>query len=538
MAADDADLLRADGSKVQVGDRVAHDEYVGTVKYIGSVPPTKGVWLGVEWDDPSRGKHNGCHEGVKYFETSHPTSGSFVRPKKVDLGVDCLFAIKDRYGKQEEGVAGVDMDELYVLSADNKATVVEMVGAEKINKKQSQLNLLVEVSLRGMNIYGIQPEVQLSDITPNVHDLDLSRNLIASWDMVARICRQLPHLQKLYLSENRLASPEDPQELSKAFTTVISLSLNKMSLTWEKLLQIFSMFQNVEKLYICDNGLQTLSDPQGDLQHLTMLSLELNHISKWEEILKLGRLGQLETLVLADNGVESIYFPDVPHGQKTQLFPKLRQLYLQGNRLSDWSSFDEMNKLQSLEELLFGSLPHLGEMETVRETIIAKIARLSRCNRTLVEEQERKGAEIDYLKRYGPAWLKAGGNQDLAKSSPSPEFVAQHPRFQELVEKWGAPETSEMKQQTKSLKDSLITLKFHAPQRPDVAIFEKKLPSTMTVAKLRTLVQRLYQLDGDFVLSYISQKMKGPEIEFDNDLRQMSFFSVESGDTIQVKWCT
>ena len=30
--------------------------------------------------------------------------------------------------------------------------------------------------------------------------------------------------------------------------------------------------------------------------------------------------------------------------------------------------------------------------------------------------------------------------------------------------------------------------------------------------------------------------MQGPEIEFDNELRQLSFYSVESGDTIQVKW--
>ena len=29
--------------------------------------PISGVWLGVEWDDPSRGKHSGDHDGVHYF---------------------------------------------------------------------------------------------------------------------------------------------------------------------------------------------------------------------------------------------------------------------------------------------------------------------------------------------------------------------------------------------------------------------------------------------------------------------------------------
>lgn len=42
--------------------------YLGTVRYAGAVPPTKGAWLGVEWDDPARGKHDGSHEGTPYFE--------------------------------------------------------------------------------------------------------------------------------------------------------------------------------------------------------------------------------------------------------------------------------------------------------------------------------------------------------------------------------------------------------------------------------------------------------------------------------------
>ena len=37
--------------------------------------------------------------------------------------------------------------------------------------------------------------------------------------------------------------------------------------------------------------------------------------------------------------------------------------------------------------------------------------------------------------------------------------------------------------------------------------FEKKLPSSMTVLKLRTLIQRLFRIDEDFSLYYISQKV-------------------------------
>ncbi|XP_076442503.1 tubulin-specific chaperone E-like [Babylonia areolata] len=538
MAAQDADLLRKDGSSIQIGDRIASAGDFGTVKFIGCVPPTKGTWLGVEWDDSSRGKHDGSHEGVRYFETNHPTSGSFVRPKKVDLGQDCLLAIQGRYGMQENGDAGVDTEELFVLSADNKATVVEMVGAHKINQKQSQFSRLKEVSVRAKNVYGIESDHLLSSMLPNIIELDLSLNLLGSWDMVAKICKQLPHLYNLHVSENRLAFPTSPQQLAPAFSKVKILYLNKMALTWQQVLQSCSMFPSVELLYLCNNCIETLREPKGCLQHLTMITLEANRISSWEEVLKLGRLRKLQTLVITDNPVEKIYFPDAEHGQKSQLFPSLKTLFLTGKNLKEFTSFDELNKLEQLEQLQFGHtpIPSLGEVELVREIAIAKVAKLARCNRTMIGEQERRGAEIDYLKRYGPDWLKCGGNQDPAKNNPSPQFSFSHPRFQELVFKWGAPENSEMIQQTKSLKDTLITLKIFSPQDPGKGTLEKKLPATMLVQKLKTLIQRLYRLDCDFTLSYISQKMQGPEVVFDNELRQLSFYSVESGDTIQVKW--
>lgn len=51
-----------------IGQRLSFSGALCTVRYIGTVQGTKGEWLGVEWDDPTRGKHAGEHEGVKYFE--------------------------------------------------------------------------------------------------------------------------------------------------------------------------------------------------------------------------------------------------------------------------------------------------------------------------------------------------------------------------------------------------------------------------------------------------------------------------------------
>lgn len=53
--------------KFKVGDRLSFDNALCTVRYIGDVEGTKGDWLGVEWDDPFRGKHSGEHKGKRYF---------------------------------------------------------------------------------------------------------------------------------------------------------------------------------------------------------------------------------------------------------------------------------------------------------------------------------------------------------------------------------------------------------------------------------------------------------------------------------------
>lgn len=50
------------------GKRLSYDRNLCTVRYVGEVQGTKGQWLGVEWDDPTRGKHSGDYGGVKYYD--------------------------------------------------------------------------------------------------------------------------------------------------------------------------------------------------------------------------------------------------------------------------------------------------------------------------------------------------------------------------------------------------------------------------------------------------------------------------------------
>lgn len=61
-------MQESDMSKYYEGQRLSLKSQLCTIRYIGAVADKGGDWLGVEWDDPKRGKHDGTHGGIKYFE--------------------------------------------------------------------------------------------------------------------------------------------------------------------------------------------------------------------------------------------------------------------------------------------------------------------------------------------------------------------------------------------------------------------------------------------------------------------------------------
>jgi dynactin complex subunit len=50
-----------------IGTRISLNSDTGTVRFVGQVDNTAGIWIGVEWDDPTRGRHDGCKDRKRYF---------------------------------------------------------------------------------------------------------------------------------------------------------------------------------------------------------------------------------------------------------------------------------------------------------------------------------------------------------------------------------------------------------------------------------------------------------------------------------------
>ncbi|EFJ42091.1 hypothetical protein VOLCADRAFT_67418 [Volvox carteri f. nagariensis] len=147
-----------------VGCRVRILKDYATVRYIGPVAQQQGTWVGVEWDDPTRGKHDGSTAGVRYFTcASGTTSGSFVRIERVNFGVTILDALRARYNNEtaEHGEI-VAPEELYVHTSRRRRLQVQLVGEDKIQQKQRQIHMLTSARLVGLDVSAVVSGIDLS----------------------------------------------------------------------------------------------------------------------------------------------------------------------------------------------------------------------------------------------------------------------------------------------------------------------------------------------------------------------------------------
>lgn len=189
-----------------VGRRLSYDGSLCTVRFHGSLDGTKGQWLGVEWDDSTRGKHNGVHQGQQIFvcQNTSRTAASFIRPtRKPDRERTILEAIEFKYSNSLSDDTG-GQPETVVISGK----VAEEVGFEKIAKAQAQLADLRVVLLDQLVVNGIahrgasssaisEAQKKLVQTCPNIREIDVGWNTIERWQDVADICTALPNLKTL-----------------------------------------------------------------------------------------------------------------------------------------------------------------------------------------------------------------------------------------------------------------------------------------------------------------------------------------------------
>jgi len=498
---------------IQVNGRVKIQGCYGTIRYVGSVDGHPGVWVGVEWDDVARGKHDGRVGGARYFQTAHPYSGSMVRIEKVNQFETLEEAIFDRYYKKEEN----PLDEYLLREAQQfmHAPLLEIVGMDKISKQQSHLGQLAEVSVACCNVNLAGNLGQFKNLT----SLDVSSTLIWNWRVVAEIVRQLPSLEFIDLANNRIIIPTEAEieQHKEVFSQLKGINLRNCGYTWNELLQVAKLWPDIKFLSLQDNNFTHITKVtnQKIFKQLQKLDLQGNALTNFQDILHLGHLKNLKELLLSNNEFQSINFPPCDPTCTTLEFPCLESINLRDNPIKDEvAMFNELDKLQNLQNLSINSSANYEDMVM---RAIALISNLKTLNKRTISPADRRNAEIDIWKMFGLQWLQ---NRDQLRQE-----VRVYPQ---LVHTFGQPELDLLKpppKQSNSISVNLVR---------GEKVVVKKLPSKMSVQALYGLVSKLF---GDDIIQLCAIDSEHSDITYcmENSGKTLDFYSIKSGDTILIE---
>ncbi|KAF8636511.1 hypothetical protein AX17_003325 [Amanita inopinata Kibby_2008] len=509
-----------------LGTRIDYAGRHGTVKYVGEVHNSAGDWLGVEWDDPHRGKHDGVYDGRRYFHCQVPGAASFIRPSaRISFGRSFLDAL---FSKYIEALHGSGSQENVILGSSNGTIQVEAVGLDKIRGKLSDIGQLREVSLQGVSASS-SPGTILKTC-PNIRGLDLSGSLLPSWDTVASITSELPVLERLALNQTRLLLLTDIKPLNNAFLNLIELQLNRTMTTWPALTTIISIMPRLRLVEMGYNRLsRLLTNESSTCTSIQTINLDGNECGDWINLCDcFGKYPSLRRVLVTTNRIDFIPFPIVPQQQ----IPGIKQLALSFNRLKSWRDIDAIASwCPNLETLMLGGNPLAVEMEKyIRPFTVAKIPSLKVLDGSVISQKEREDCELFYLSHIA---------QDT--SVPEEQVTREHPRWPELHAKYGqVPDGARSKTAPAKLRDRIITLKVSESTTPGV---ETPLPSYTVLNVLPSMTLRTLRLKvcksvkGRATKNNITlwQRMQGGllvELGHTHDTQDLSWLGLEDGSLI------
>lgn len=487
-------------ANIKVGDRLSYDGAVCTVRYIGEVGSTSGSWLGVEWDDPARGKHDGSHKGVRYFScrSKSPNAASFVRPTRpAEKPQSFVTAVNDKYASELAQTA--------VIKFSNK--VAEEVGFDKIQRKQAQLAELRVVIVDSSRISSAHSEGDkpISQVCPKIVELDLSRNLFRKVGKVVDICTELPALRSLRLNGNRFQEILNDEVLERSqdsLKEIKDLALEETFMSWEEICHVGTKFQTLSTLSVCANQLSIL--PETSLSTLAStivsLNLEFNNFTTIADIASLSGLKALRNLHLKGNHI-SVITQDPSHIQPV-FSTSLKYVDLSYNKVSSWAFVDALpHCFPGLTSLRFSHNPIYDnpdpEFSTQSKSItedaymftVGRLANLKTLNFGTISNSDRQDAEMFYLARIGKHLAAVSEEQEA-------EVIKQHKRFAELCELYAPPVINRRKEINPAfLEARLVTVHFSfQPTGEKDKIVERttKIPKSFDIYAVKGIAGKLF----------------------------------------------
>ena len=401
----------------KTGSRQFVDGACCTVRYVGPLAgkDAEAVYVGVEWDDGGRGKHDGLVEGQRYFQCRPDGSGSFfklkaLRARSTDKGLTLDEALVEKY----ETRTAVE-EQHYVMTTKAAALKIEMVGMEP--ESVTPVQELNTVSLSAMHIVTVAGDgsPNLATTCPQMRHLDVSSNALSD---VFGLLAALPEaIESLNASINPLhVTPllPGPATMSLRLASLETLALTDTGIGWDALRLCLASMVSLKTLDLSDNEhLGGLPDDFATFCNVELERLHFNgcNVSEWGRV-----VGPLEPF----KSLQRLYLAHNPFVSIESGFGGLDSLQLLSVAHSGLVGFEWCGALERLEHLMHvkfnGAACH--SVARSRLLVLGALTRLTHLNGAEVAERERLDANL--LRERRRAAAEKAVSVDGTTSIPCP----------------------------------------------------------------------------------------------------------------------
>ena len=549
-----ADTSKLLGKRVELNEKTAKIKYVGPLKHKKDCNE-KEIWLGLEWEDKTRGKHNGTVEGFEYFKTTNgDNSGSLIKMTKVNVGQTFKGALGYKYNFYEEEGNDYHKDIDKALEKDNfivtdkKIINIELVGKEKAAKKFSEFEYMPCIDLNYSYINSLGND--LSNILPRLKELSLSRTLLTKWSEMLDILVQFKNLNLLNFSENILIFDDEFDSLIKKFEEgeikqhLNTLVLNKCDLDTYHLIKLSPIFTCLDYLYLKDNRInpesceksehkkyieENISNIEKNTPNLKYLSLEHNKINEFFFGYKIFKSPKLKYINLNQNIISDL----IPEGKQDEndkimeSFKKsMEHILLDYNmfKKEDYSKIMidlETLELKDIDILNNGFIDKIG-IEKVKIEMIGRNPQLKILNNTTITKIMRRDAEKQYLVNSVKEYINSLGNKDFDKFVFEKYMQKNHKQYFNLRKKFFDPlddyENLTKKNNKNTMKSNMaeIILEYEGKT------IKRKFPKSTVFTNLKNLCVRLFKIEGDALISFYLKNQDKEELIEDETITLQS----------------
>ena len=539
-----ADTSKLLGKRVELNEKTAKIKYVGPLKHKKDCNE-KEIWLGLEWEDKARGKHNGTVEGFEYFKTTNgDNSGSLIKMTKVNVGQTFKGALGYKYNFYEEEGNDYHKDIDKALEKDNfivtdkKIINIELVGKEKAAKKFSEFEYMPCIDLNFSYINSLGND--LANILPRLKELSLSRTLLTKWSEMLDILIQFKNLNLLNFSENILIFDDKFDSEIKKFEEgtnkqhLNTLVLNKCDLDTYHLIKLSPIFTCLDYLYLKDNKInpetyekseykkfieENISNIEKNTPNLKYLSLEHNKINEFFFGYKIFKSPKLKYINLNQNIISDL-IPEEKKEENDKLMESFKRsmehILLDYNmfKKEDYSKIMidlETLELKDIDILNNGFIDKIG-IQKVKIEMIGRNPQLKILNNTTITKIMRRDAEKQYLVDCVKEYINSLGNNNFDQFVFEKYMQKNHKQYFNLRKKFFDPlddyENLKKKNNKNTMKSNMaeIILEYEGKT------IKRKFPKSTIFTNLKNLCVRLFKLDGDTLISFYLKNQDKEEL--------------------------